>query len=142
VNFCPYYDLFDESYVRFNATIETMNEQHKCFVGDDCEPDCETDPNQSSLRPEASLYDDCEPSLPLTFNFVDDLEEMFDLEEVFDPSLTSLMFVASSSSSTLIDTNVSDLILLVSPLHLAQCMVLEIGESSKSDVSVIECYKG
>jgi len=42
-----------------------------------------------------------------------------DLEEVFDPSLTSLSFVALSFSSIPMDTYVSDCTLLASHLPLA-----------------------
>jgi len=31
---CPYYNVFDEFYVRLNAMAETMNEQHKHFVSE------------------------------------------------------------------------------------------------------------
>jgi len=41
-------------------------------------------------------------------------------------------------SSTPIDTIVSDLALLASPLSLAQCIGLEMGEPSSGDVSIIE----
>ena len=38
VNYCPYYDVFDESYARLNVVIETMNEQRKHFISEmrDC----------------------------------------------------------------------------------------------------------
>jgi len=51
-------------------------------------------------------------------NVVDD-SSLTDLGEVFGPPLTPLTFVAPSFSSTPIDTSVSDLILLASPLPLA-----------------------
>ena len=57
---------------------------------------------------------------------------------MFDPLLTSLPLVAPSFSSTLVATNVSDLTLLASPLPLAQCMGLEMGETSRVDVRILE----
>ena len=90
-------DVYDESYARLNAMIEIMNEQHKCFIGDMREFGLlsETKPNIPSLRHEASLHDDCEFFLPLQSSFVDDVY-LTGLEEVFDPLLTSLTFVAPS----------------------------------------------
>jgi len=57
---------------------------------------------------------------------------------VFDPPLTSFSFVASFSSSTPIDTGVSDLTLFVSRIPLAQCIRLEMGELCRGDISVIK----
>jgi len=57
---------------------------------------------------------------------------------VFDPPLTSLSFVAPSVSSTPLATSVGDSTLLASPLPLAQCTGLEMGETSRGDVSVLE----
>jgi len=61
-----------------------------------------------------------------------------DLEEVFDPPLTSLPLVAPFFSNTHMDTSVSDLTLLASPLPLAQYTGLEMSEISRVDVSVLE----
>ena len=44
----------------------------------------ETEPSLPSLRLEASVYHDCEFSLPLGSNFVDDAS-LIDQEEVFNP---------------------------------------------------------
>ena len=57
---------------------------------------------------------------------------------MFDPSSTSLPFVAPSFSSIPKDTSVSDLTLLASPLPLGQGMLSEMGETSKGDVSILE----
>ena len=61
---------------------------------------------------------------------------MIDLEEVFDPPLTSLPLVATSFSSTPITTSINDLTLLTSSFPLAQCTGLEMGEISRGDASV------
>jgi len=34
VNSYPYYDVYDESYVRLNAMIETIDEQHEHFISE------------------------------------------------------------------------------------------------------------
>ena len=73
----------------------------------------------------------------LKSNVVDDAP-LIDLEKVFDPPLTSLSFIAPSFSSTPMDTSVSAPTLLASPLPLAQCIGLEMGETSKGDVSDLE----
>ena len=52
--------------------------------------------------------------------------------------MTSLIFVASSFSSTSIEISVSNLTLLASPLPLPQCTRLERGEPSKDNFSVIK----
>ena len=57
---------------------------------------------------------------------------------MFDSPLISLLLVAPSFSSTPIATSVSELALLASPLPLAQCTRLEMGENSSGDVSVLE----
>ena len=85
----------------------------------------------------ARLYDDCESSLPLESDFVVDAP-LTDLEKIFDPSLTSLPFVALSSSTTPIDSTVSDLPLLASHVRLAQCTGLEMGEPFGGDGSIVE----
>jgi len=136
VNSCPYYDISDECYAILNAMIETMNEQHTHFDTEmrECGLLHETDPSLSFPRLEASLYDDCESFLPLESDVVDDAT-LTDLEEVFDPPLTSFSFVTPSFSCTPMDTSVSDLTFVVSPLLLAQCMGLEMDEISKGDAS-------
>jgi len=52
--------------------------------------------------------------------------------------MTSLALVAPFFSSTSIATSISDLTLLVSPLPLAQCTMLEMDETSCGDVDVLE----
>jgi len=132
VNFYSFDDVSGESYARLNAMIETMNEQHEHVISEMMAFGLlnETDPSIPSPRFDASLYNDCESFLPLESNIIDDTT-LTDLEEAFDLSLTSLPFVAPFFSSTPMDTSVSDLILLASPLYLAQCMGLEIGKISK-----------
>ena len=117
--------------------IETRNEKHIHFVNEmrECGLLYRTDPSLPFCRLEASLYHDYESSLPLESNVVDDAP-LIDLEEVFDPPLTSLPFVTLSFSTTPVAT-VSDLSLLASPLPLAQCAALEMGETSRGDVSVL-----
>ena len=58
--FFPYYDIFDKSYVRCDATIETMDERHKFFVGEIRKFGLlsKTEPNLPFFRLEASLEDD------------------------------------------------------------------------------------
>ena len=76
--------------------METMNKQDKHFVSEirECDLLHKTNPNLPSLRDKASLYDDEESFLPLRPNFVDETP-LIDLEEVFNPSFTSLSFIAS-----------------------------------------------
>jgi len=128
VNSCPYYDVFDECCARLDAMIGTINEQHERFVSRmrECRLLHETDPSLPCPRLEARLYVDCESSLPLESNVVDDAP-LIDLRKVVDPPLTLLTFVAPSFSSTPMDTSISDSILLVSPLSLAQCTGLAMG---------------
>ena len=97
----------------------------------------ETDPSLPILRLKSSLYDDYESSLTLASNVVDDAS-LVDLEEVFNTSLTSFPLITPSFSNTPIATRVSDSTLLASPLPLAQCMRLEMGETSRGEVSVLE----
>ena len=89
--------------------METTNEQHKHFVSEMREFGLlsETDLSLPSSRLEASLYNACELFLLLESNIIDDAP-LIDLEEAFDPPLTSLPFVAPSFSSTLMDTRVND----------------------------------
>jgi len=96
----------------------------------------ETDPSRPIPRLESNLYDNYESSLPLASD-VDVDAPLIDLEEVFDPPLTSLPLVAPSFSSIPVATNVNDSTLLASPLPLAQCAALEMGETSRGDVSVL-----
>ena len=74
VNSCPYYDISDELYARFNVIIGTMNEQHEHFVSEMREFGLlhETDSSLPIPRLESSLYDDYESCLPLKSNVVDD----------------------------------------------------------------------
>ena len=120
LNSCPYYDPYDESYAKLDAMIETMNEQHEHFVSEMREFGLlhETDPSLPIPKLESSLYDDCESSLPLESNIVDDAP-LTDLEEVFDPPLTNSPLGTPSSSSTPIVTSTSDSTLLDSPFPLA-----------------------
>ena len=116
-----------------------MNERHEHFVSEIREfgSQHETDSSLPIRRLESSLYDDYKSSLPLESNVVDDAP-LTNLEEVFDPPLTSLPLVALSFSSTPIATSISDSTFVASPLPLAQCTELEMGEISRSDVSVLE----
>ena len=99
--------------------IETINDRHEHFVSEIREFSLlhEIDPSLPIPRLKSSLYDDCESSLPLASNIVDDAP-LINLKEVFDPHLTSLSFVAPSFSSTLTDTGINDLTLLACPLPL------------------------
>ena len=97
----------------------------------------ETDPSLPYPRLKACLYDDCESSLPLGSNVVDNAP-LTDLGEVFEPPLTPLTFVALSFFSIPMDTRFSDSILIASPLPLAQCTGLEMGETSRGDASSVE----
>jgi len=110
-NSCPY-DISNACYANLNAVIETINERLVYFVDSMRERGLlpRTEPSPSSPRLEVSPYDDYEPSLPL--------------EEVIDHP-----FVVPSLSSTPRDTIEGVLSLFSSPLHLAQCTMLEIGES-------------
>jgi len=69
-------------------------------------------------RLEAYLYDDYNSYLPLEPNSTIDTP-LTNLEEVIDPPLTSLPFVAPSFSSMPRDITIHDLTLLASPLALA-----------------------
>ena len=92
VNSYPYYDVFNECHARLDVMIGTMNEQHEHLVSVTREYGLlhETDPS----RPCPSLeVDDCESSLPVESNVVDDTP-LTDLGEVFIPLLTSLSFIA------------------------------------------------
>jgi len=116
-----------------------MQEQHTRFVSEmrECILLHETNPNLASLKLEVSLYEDCESSLPLESSFVNDIPYT-DLEEVPDSPLTSSSLVTLSSTSTPVGTTVSALTLHASPLPLAQCTGLEMGESYMGDVTVLE----
>jgi len=76
----------------------------------------ETDPSLPCPR---LGVDDCESSLPLESNVVDDAP-LTNLMEAFDHHLTSLSFVVPFFSTIPTDTSISDSILLASPLPLAQ----------------------
>ena len=101
MNFCPYYDVSDEFYARLIVMIETMHERHEHFVSETREFHLlhETDPSLPFPRLESCLCDDCQPPLPLESGVINDAPST-DLEEVFDPTLTSLPFVALSFFST------------------------------------------
>jgi len=116
VNSCPYYDVSDEAYTRLNAMTETMNAQHTHFVSEmrECNLLHETNPSLHFPKLEASLYNNCDSSLPLESNVADDTP-LTDLE-VFDLPLTSLPIVALFFSGTPMHTSVSDLTLLASTL--------------------------
>jgi len=139
VNSCPYHDVSDECYTRLDAMIGKMNEEHEHFASmmRECDSVHETDLSLPCLRLEARFYDDYKSSLPLDSNVVNDAA-LTNLGEVFDPPLTPLTFVAPSFSSTPMDTSVNDSILLASPLPLAQCTGLEMGETSRGDASLVE----
>jgi len=93
VNFCPHYDVFDESYATFNAMIEIMNKQHKNFVikMSECSILHESKPSLPFHTLEASLCDACESSFPLESIIVVDVH-LTDLEVELEPPLTSLPF--------------------------------------------------
>jgi len=81
VNSCPCYDVSIEWYAKLNAMIETMNEQHTCFVSEMRESGLmhKTDLSLSFPRLESSLYDDYESFFSLESNVVDDAH-LTDLE--------------------------------------------------------------
>jgi len=135
MNSRSYYDVSNDG---LDVAIETMKEQHKPFIFErrECDLLHETYLSLPSSRLEASPYDDCESFLPLESNLVDDVSST-DLEKVFDPPLTSLLIVAPFVSVIPIDTISSDLILLTSPLHLAQCVELEMSEPYRGDTNII-----
>ena len=139
VNSCPYSDISDECYAELNAMIGTMNERLECFEGKMRETDLlhETAPSPSSLRLEVSLYDDYESSLPFEPDFMAD-SPLAGLGEVTDPSLTSLPFVTPSLLSAPSETTEGVLSLLSTPLPLAQCTGLEMGESPRGGASFVE----
>jgi len=66
-----------------------------------------------------NLHDNYESSIPLELNVVNDAP-LTDLQEMFDPPLTSLPTVASSFLNTPMDTSVSDLPLVTSLLPSTQ----------------------
>ena len=69
--------------------IGKIQEQHTRFVSEmrECGLLHEIDHNLASPRLEASLYEDCESSLPLESSFADDIPYT-DLEEAPDSPLT------------------------------------------------------
>jgi len=139
VNSCPYYDISNECYARLDDVIETMNERHEFFISEmrECGLLHEIDPSPSSPRPVVNLYDDYESFLPLEPNFMVDAP-LTGLEEVVDPPLTSLPFIAQSSSSTPKGITEGVLSVLSFPIPLAQRAGLEMGESSMGDASFIK----
>jgi len=93
----------DEEYARINTMIDTMNKQHTHIVSKMREG-CllhETNLSLPFPRHEATLHDDCKSFVLLESNVVDDAP-LIDLEEVFDPLLTSFAFVTSSFLSYLL----------------------------------------
>jgi len=100
--------------------IEAINKQHMPFISKirECCLLYEINPSLPFARLEASLHDDYESCPSLKCNVVDDAP-LTDLDEAYDPPLTSLPFVAPSFSSTPMDTSVSELTLHASPLPLA-----------------------
>jgi len=115
-----------------------MNEQLKHFVSQmrKCGLLPGTDSSLSLSRLETSLYDDCESSLLRESNLVDDTPST-DLEEAFDPPLTSSSLIAPPSTSTPIVTTISALTFLASPILLAQCTGLEIRKHSRGHARFI-----
>jgi len=113
---CPYYDVSDEAYARFNGMIATMNEPHEHFVSEMREFSLlhEIDPSLPIPRIKSSLYDYCQSSLPLESNVVDGAPSIIDIEEVVDHPFTSLLLITLSFSSYPIATSVGDLTLLAS----------------------------
>jgi len=89
--------MFNDSCARLNCLMETMKEQQEHFVSETRKFGLlhETYPSLPIPRLESSLYDDYGSSLPLESNVVDDAP-FPNLEEVFDPPLTSLSLVAPS----------------------------------------------
>ena len=130
--------MLTDSCDRLTILMKTIKEQQDQFVSKMREFSLlqEIDPSLPIPRLESNLHDDYASSLPLESNIVDDPPST-DLE-VFDPPLTYSSLVASSSSSTPIVTSTSDLTLLDSPFPLAQSTGLEMGETSKGDVRVLE----
>jgi len=136
VNPCPYYVISNEGFVRLNNMIETMNEQIARFENYLWENQLSYETNLSlpSSRLKVSLCDDDKSSFPLESDFIVH-RALTDLEEVIDVPLTLLSLVASSSLSTPGDTAENVLTLSISPLLLAQCTGLKVGEPFRDDVS-------
>ena len=67
VNYFSYYDVSNESYAGLNAMTKIMNKRHEHFVSEIRQFGLlyEDRPSLPFPRLEASLYDDCESSLPL-----------------------------------------------------------------------------
>ena len=97
----------------------------------------ETNPSLSSLKVSTNFCDYCDSYLPIEPDSTIDTP-LTDLEEVFNPPLTSLTFVVPSFSSTPIVTIVSNLTLFASPFFLIPCMELKIGEPYRTDAITIE----
>jgi len=93
----------------------------------------EIDPSLPCPRLEASLFDDWVSSFPLKSYVVDDAA-LTSLWEAFDP-LDLLVICYSIFHSKPMDNSVSYSILVASPLSLAQCTGLEMGETSRGDAS-------
>ena len=84
VNYCPSYDVFNDSCAILNFLMETMKEQPDHFVSEMREFSLlhEIDPSLPIRRLESNLHDDYASSLPLESNIVDDVH-LTDLEEAF-----------------------------------------------------------
>jgi len=110
--------------------IEAMNEQQLKFTNFMGEHDLshETDPRFRSLEPNVNLYDDGESFPALEFG----------LEEVFDPSSTTLPTVAPSSPNTVRDNTASITTFPDTPYPLTQSTGFAVGEIFSIDVSVDE----
>jgi len=139
VNSYAYYDVFDECYAKLDAMIGTINEEHKHFISEmrECALLHGTDPSLAFPRLEAGLFDDYESSYPQESNLVNETP-FTDLEEALDPPLTSSSLIVPSSRSTPIGTTISALTLPASPLPVARCTWLEMGEHSRDEANFIE----
>ena len=105
--------------------IDTLNEQHMHFVCEmrECDPLHKTDASLNFPIVDVSLYHDYESSFNLEVDSTVDAP-LTGLEEVIDTPFISLLFVAT-------------FIIFASPLPLALCTGLEMGESSKGDASFV-----
>ena len=139
VNSCLSFDAFNDSCARIDILMETIKEQQDNFVSKMREFSLlhETDPSLPIPRLESDLPDDYASSCPLESNVVDDAP-LPDLEDMFDSPLPYAPLVAPSPSSTPLVTSTSDSTLLDSPVPLAQCTGLEVGETSGGDVRTLE----
>ena len=109
--------------IEINVVVAIMNKRYECFVSEmrACGSLRRVDISLSFPRLLISLYDDYESPFPIEPNFMVSTC-LAGLEEVIDPPLTSLPFVARSLSSAPRDTIVGVLSLLSSPLPFAPGM--------------------